>query len=289
MPYVFWGTKLGIIKIYMHEWKKWKIYRKDKLYYRGEWDDRLFDKTLVVVGSRKMTRYGKEVVGKFMPDLIASGMTIISGFMYGIDSEAHNQCIEMGGKTIAVLGSGLNYLTSIDNDGLYTKILESGGLVISEFEPDFKATVWSFPMRNKVVAGLATVGVLVIEAGMKSGSLITARLGKELNKPVFAVPGPISSSASEGTNWLIKSGNAKMVTEAGDIIGVSTIQEGLFEIDLKGMENDIFDILKREPLTVDEIARKLNMAISDVSVQISRMSMNNIVIEEMGKVYLARF
>ena len=272
----------------MHEWKKWPIKQKDKLYYRGEWDELLFKKTLVVVGSRRMTRYGREVVAKFMPDFVANKLTIISGFMYGVDTEAHRQCIEIGGKTIAVLGSGLNYLTTIDNDDLYTKILESGGLVISEYEPEFKATVWTFPQRNKIVARLATEGILVVEAGMKSGSLITARLGKEMNKTVYAMPGPINSISSEGCNWLIKTGAAKMVTEIGDILDKVVNQETLFKIDLNEQENLIFKLLECEPLTADEISKKLNKNVIDVLGIITEMTMKNVVSEEMGKIYLSR-
>ena len=271
----------------MHEWKKWPIKQKDKLYYRGEWDELLFKKTLVVVGSRRMTRYGREVVAKFMPDFVANKLTIISGFMYGVDTEAHRQCIEMGGKTIAVLGSGLNYLTTIDNDDLYTKILESGGLVISEYEPEFKATVWTFPQRNKIVARMATEGILVVEAGMKSGSLITARLGKEMNKMVYAMPGPINSISSEGCNWLIKTGAAKIVTEIGDIIGGVVKQDKLFELDLTNEENTIYQLLKAEPMTVDEISKNVNRSVMEVSSLVTTMAMKNLVNEEMGKVYLA--
>jgi DNA processing protein len=270
----------------MHEWKKWPIQKKDKLYYRGEWDEKLFEKTIVVVGSRKMTRYGREMVAKFMPDLVANKLTIISGFMYGIDSEAHRSCIEMGGKTIAVLGSGLNYLTTVDNDGLYADILNSGGLVISEFEPEFKATVWSFPMRNRVVARMATEGILVVEAGMKSGSLITARLGNEMSKKVFAIPGQINSATSEGTNWLIKNNQAKMVTEVGDIINGAITQEKLFEVSLNNEENMIYKLLECEPLTVDEIAKELGKSVIEISTTITKMSMNNLVNEEMGKIFL---
>ena len=289
MLYVYWTRILAITPTYMHEWKNWDIQKKGKLYFRGIWDDNLFEKTIVVVGSRRMTRYGKEIVAKFMPDLVANKLTVISGFMYGIDTEAHNQCIEMGGKTIAVLGSGLNYLTTVDNDELYTRILESGGLVLSEYEPDFKATAWSFPQRNRIVADLSTDGVLVVEAGMKSGSLITARIGREIGKPVFAVPGPINSVSSEGCNWLIKNGQAKMVTEIGDVIEKITKQESLFIPELNNDENLIYKLLECESLTVDEIAKKLKKSVSEISIIVSTMSMKNIIDEEMGKVYLKRF
>lgn len=209
----------------------------EKLYYRGEWDDKLFEKSLAIVGSRKMTRYGREVVTQFMPALVAEGVTVISGFMYGVDCEAHQQCVKLGGKTVAVLGWGLDYKSG--DMRLYKKILDGGGLVISEYEKDFKATRWSFPQRNRIVSGLAGLGVLVVEAGEKSGSLITARMAGEENRAVWAVPGPINGAVSKGTNWLIKKGLAKMMTTAEDIWGKSdetTMQSSLFEADLDKTE-----------------------------------------------------
>jgi len=129
----------------MNEWKKWpvKIIEKkdfpkqlkeiknvpEKLYYRGEWNNQIFEKSLAVVGSRRMSRYGKEVINQFMPELVAKNITIISGFMYGVDTESHLACLEFGGKTVAVLGGGLNVLTPVENDNLYTKILKNAGLV----------------------------------------------------------------------------------------------------------------------------------------------------------------
>lgn len=280
------GKKLDIMIIYMREWKNWPIKKEGNLYYRGEWKDEIFKKTIVVVGSRKMTRYGKEVVNKIVPDLVANKFTVISGFMYGIDSEAHKICLENGGITVAVLGSGLNYLTTAENDDLYTRILESGGLVVSEFEPEFKATTWSFPMRNKVVVKMATEGILIVEAGLKSGSLITARLGRETGKQVWAVPGQINSPSSQGTNWLIKNNQAKMITEISDILPTAeSCQEKLFEIGLSRDEQMIYELVKLEPLTVDEIARKLSKTISQVAGVITKMSMKNIIDEEMGKIY----
>lgn len=290
----------------MFEWKKWEIkviYKHefpkqlltiknvpDKLYFRGKWNENIFKKSIVIVGSRRMTRYGREVITKFMPVFIAKKITIVSGFMYGIDTYAHNECLELGGRTIAVLGSGLNYLTTIDNDKLYTQILESGGMVMSEYEPDFKATRWSFPQRNRIVAGLATVGIFVVEAGMKSGSLITARLGNETDKPVYAVPGMINLTSSEGCNWLIKEGKAKMVTDISDILsGSTTFQTNLFDNKLSNLENLIINLLEKEPLTIDEIAKYLNLAVSEISIAVSTMSMKNVVNEEMGKIYLSRF
>lgn len=290
----------------MYGWKKWKIeeIKKDdesfpknlrkinncpeKLYFRGNWDGKLFNKALSIVGSRRMTRYGREVVAKFMPDLVANNITVISGFMFGVDSEAHRQCVDLGGKTIAVLGGGLNCLFPIENDGLYSKILATGGLVISEYENDFKPTLWSFPQRNRVVAGLSTLGVLVVEAGMKSGSLITAKLGRQQGKNIWAVPGPIILGNSEGTNWLIKNNWAKMTISAGDILGQrkSAVQENLFEEISDKTEKEIMVILKNEEMTVDELAKKINLPVNEVSVKLSMMAMKNLIEDEAGKYYV---
>lgn len=287
----------------MKKWKEWpiNIIKKldfpeqlrqirrcpEKLYYRGDWSEEIFKESLAIVGSRRMSRYGKEVIAKFMPDLVASKVTIISGFMYGIDAESHGRCLEMGGKTVAVLGGGLDILTPSENDGLYTEILEKGGLVISEYESNFQPTLWSFPQRNRIVSGLSTRGVLVVEAGMKSGSLITARLGREQGKEVYVIPGQINNSIAEGCNYLIKNNLGKMVTSADDILGAKggVIQENIFQ-SMEGIENNILKLLKVEALSIDEICQKTGLSIAEINTKITLMSLNNFVFEENGKIYL---
>lgn len=292
----------------MNEWKKWPIKiieEKDfptdlkkisncpeKLYYRGNWSEEIFKKTLAIVGSRAMTRYGKEIISKFMPDLVAQKITIISGFMYGIDCEAHKNCLDLGGKTIAVLGSGLDELYPSENDKLYTEILEKDGLIISEYEPDFKATVWSFPQRNRIVSGLSTIGVLIVEAGLKSGSLITAKLALKQKKNMFAIPGQIGNKTAEGTNWLIQSGGAKMVTCVGDILGNFNHcpnQQNLFKdySDLSDLEKQIVEILENEAVTIDELCQKIKSPVSEISTTISMMLMRDLIVQENDKIYLS--
>jgi len=292
----------------MNEWKKWPIKtleQKDfpknlkqitplpnKLFYRGEWNEKIFEKVVAVVGSRKISRYGKEIIEKMMPEIVARNTTVISGFMYGVDSEAHWKCLEIGGKTIAVLGSGLDEFYPKENDRLYTKILENGGIVISEYEKDFKATVWSFPQRNRIVSGLSNVGVLVIEAGIKSGSLITAKLGMSQKKQILAVPGPINSKTSEGTNWLIKTGAARMVTIPNDIFEDKIEmpeQESLFKdySSLSELERNIIDILESEAVTIDEICQKIRKPTSEISTTLSMMMIKDLVTETDGKFYIS--
>jgi DNA processing protein len=289
----------------MDNWKKWpikSIYKKDyplqlkgvkncpiKLFYRGNWDNDIFNNSLAIVGSRRMSRYGKDVIAKFMPSFVANNITIISGFMYGVDTESHQQCLEFGGKTVAVLGGGLDILAPPENEVLYTNILKNMGIVISEYESDFQPTLWSFPQRNRIVSGLSSLGVLVVEAGIKSGSLITARIAKEQGKNVIAVPGQINNSIAQGTNYLIKKSLAKMTTEVEDIIDnkQSIIQEVLFNSS-DPLENDILNMLKIEPLSIDEICTKNNIGITMANSKVTMMTLNNLVFEENGKVFLKK-
>jgi DNA processing protein len=292
----------------MFEWKKWPIkiieekdfpeYLKEigkcpeKLYYRGEWNENLFKKVVAIVGSRQITRYGREIVDKIMPEIVSRKATVISGFMYGVDTEAHKKCLEYGGKTVAVLGGGLDEPCPSENDKLYTEILEKGGVVISEYEADFKATNWSFPQRNRIVSGLANVAAVVVEAGIKSGSLITAKLGLEQKRKVLAVPGPINSKTSEGTNWLIKTGSAKILTEPIDIF-VDKIsmpsQENLFKdySNLNDLERIIIDLLENEAMSSDEICQITRRNITEISTTLSMMLMKDLLTEEDGKFYIS--
>ena len=188
----------------------------EQLFYRGNWSEEIFLKCLAVVGSRKMSEYGKRVVERLVPKLVEKGIVIVSGFMYGVDSEAHWQCLRGGGKTVAVLGNGLDILYPKNNGRLYDSILNKGGLVMSEYENDFGPKKWTFPERNRIVAGLSKA-VLVIEGGERSGTLITARLAAEQGKTVMVVPNPIDSLVSRGANLLIREG-AVPVRGMGDIM-----------------------------------------------------------------------
>lgn len=265
-----------------------KIQKHDKYYYRGTWDEKIFKKSIAVVGSRRMTRYGKEVTDKFISELVASGITTISGFMYGIDTEVHQKTIDYGGITVAVLGCGLDIIYPPENEKLYISILENRGLIISEYEPDSKPHLWKFPQRNKVVAGLATLGVLVIEAGDNSGSLITANLAIKMKKKVFAVPGPINSTVSKGTNELIKSGKATMVTSPNDITGnrSHSAEASRDKPEMNALENKIFSALESEPLNADEIAMQINESVVEVGTTLSVMGIKGLVTESGGKYYL---
>lgn len=178
------------------------------LFVKGNLDPEIRQKCAAVIGSRRMTDYGRMAVEKLVPDLVQQGYTIVSGFMYGIDITAHQTAIDCGGKTVAVLGWGIEYPMISKQRQLANKIIETGGLLISEWKKQ-EPTLWTFPMRNKIVVALSQ-RIYVIEAANNSGTLMTAEYGYKLKKEIWAVPGPVTSSVSMGTNKLIADGKAKV-------------------------------------------------------------------------------
>ncbi len=259
-----------------------------QLYYRGELDLGALDKTIAIVGSRGMTRYGASCVTRFVSSFVQAGITTVSGYMYGVDTEVHTQTVDFLGKTVAVMGNGLNQPYPPDNDKLYTKILQSGGAVLSEYEPDQKPKLWMYPQRNRIVAALATVGVLVIEAGESSGSLITVDFAKKLKKKIYAIPGPINSSVSMGTNQIIKEGIAQIVTVPEDILRIPTKASVSHQskITLSNEEKKILGILKNEDLNIDEIAVATGMGMVEASTTLSVMALKGLIAEAGGRYYV---
>lgn len=245
-----------------------------QLFYKGNWDKQIFAKCMAIVGSRRMTNYGQRVVEKIIPGLVQDGWTIVSGFMYGVDQAAHRAAMECGGKTIAVLGWGINYRILETRDlKLEEEIINSGGLIISEWEEQ-EPTLWTFPYRNRIVAAISRE-VIVVEAAAKSGSLITAQTARSLKRKVWAVPGPITSSVSAGTNNLIASGKAKMWVE----------QSGRVE-EQESISDPILELVKNEPLQADEIARQLGKPVDEIGAQLSMFVLEGRIGEKDGKYYV---
>lgn len=243
-----------------------------ELYFRGKWKPGLFSTCVAIVGSRRMTEYGRQVIEKIVPRLVFEKKTIVSGFMYGVDQYAHQVCLENGGKTIAILGWGIKQTLEGTDKKLAERIIASGGLMLSEWE-DQKPTLWTFPVRNRIVAALCD-DVIVVEAAVKSGSLITARLALELKRTLWAVPGPITSRTSEGTNMLIAKGHARMWTEENKNVEKSG--------------NPLVDLLSDEALSADDIARKLNKSVADVGAQLSMLTITGDLVERGGKFYAGK-
>ena len=191
-------------------------YAPQILYYRGELPAR--ENCFAVVGTRTCSAYGRELALKIAGDLAEAGLTIVSGLAYGIDSFAHQAAMERGGRTIAVLGTGLDEKSIYPqpNLTLAQRIIETGGALVSEYPAGTAGSKISFPRRNRIISGLS-LGVLIVEAKERSGSLITARWARRQKKQVFALPGQVHSLNSKGCHYLIKHG-AKLVESAEDIL-----------------------------------------------------------------------
>jgi DNA processing protein len=253
------------------------------------------DKNLIylsVVGSRKHTSYGKEICEKIIEGLKGYPIVIVSGFAMGIDTIAHKKAMQVGLKTIVFPGSGLSEEVIYPRNNVYLikEILKNGGCLISEFEPDFKATPWSFPMRNRLMAGISRA-VLIIEAEEKSGTLITARLATEYNRDVLAVPGSVFSSNAKGTNILIRQG-ATPITCVEDVLEAlgfekekdQDMQAKLFE-DLSPDEKKVIALL-REPVPRDDLLRAMKMQTSQANSILSVMEIKGLIKEEFGEMRL---
>jgi len=248
---------------------------------------------LCVVGSRKYTSYGKEACEKIIAGLKGYPIVIVSGFAMGIDTIAHKKAMQTGLKTLVFPGSGLSdeAIYPKTNVRLMKEIVENGGCLVSEFESDFKATQWSFPMRNRLMAGISKA-VLIIEAEEKSGTLITARLTTEYNRDLLVVPGSIFSPNSKGTNRLIRQG-ATPITCAEDVLEALGFEQEkdedkqarLFE-DLSPEEKKIVELL-REPMARDDLIREIKMPIGETNSLLSVMEIKRLIKEEMGEIRLA--
>jgi DNA processing protein len=186
------------------------------LYVRGEWEASLDAPSVAIVGSRRCSTYGQNVASMLARDLAARGVTIISGLARGIDAAAHRGALEAGGRTVGVLGTGVDEIYPRDHKKLAEEILARGGALVSQFPLGTPPIPENFPYRNRIISGLS-LGTVLVEAAENSGSLITARLAMEQNREVFAVPGNVTSRNSFGTNYLIKGAGAKLVQQWQDV------------------------------------------------------------------------
>lgn len=242
---------------------------------------------IAIVGSRKCSSYGRGATNEIASGLAKAGFAIISGLAYGIDSEAHRAALNAGGRTIAVLGNGLDQVYPAENENLAKEITKNGAL-ISEYPIGMPGLVQNFPARNRIISGLSK-GVVVAEAGEKSGTIHTANFALEQNRQVYAVPGPIYSTLSAGPNRLLKMG-AKAVTCAQDILEDFGIEEKISAPAVA--ENDdeklIFEILKPCPKHVDEIAREAKEPVYEISQILSLMEIKGKLKHLGGMVYTIR-
>lgn len=250
---------------------------------------------IAVVGSRTHSQYGEKMCKTFTKNLVEYNINVISGLAKGIDAIAHKTCLEYSGKTIAVLPSGLDNIFPKENIKLAKQILNKGGVLVSEYEPKTEADSKKFLERNRIVAGLG-IGTLVIEAGYRSGTRVTAKITKEQNKPIFCLPSSLENRKGVSSNELIQKG-ATLVTKVEDIldfykditfskkdlekekVNVSPVSEELKEI---------YEIIKDIPIHANEITKKTGLPISEVNYKLLMLQLDEKILELPGQKFIRK-
>lgn len=248
-----------------------------RLFYAGQ-ELNPHDRYFAIVGTRHPTPYGIQMAEVFATVLAQAGLVIVSGLAYGIDGAAHQAALDAGGRTIAVLGSGLGCITPYSNRPL-AKEIQKTGTILTEYENNEAPRKGTFPRRNRIIAGMS-LGTLVIEAPEKSGALITARLALEYNHDVFAVPGNITQETSRGTNRLIRDNNAFAVTCPEDIfeyLGIAAEKSSCVKNALSDHESTIYELLKKSSLTFDELVAQTHLPVSRVIEILSHLELKSLI------------
>ncbi|MCI8273824.1 MAG: DNA-protecting protein DprA [Clostridia bacterium] len=249
---------------------------------------------IAVIGSRTNTQYGENMCKRFTKNLVEYNLNIISGLAVGIDGIAHKTCLQNSGKTIAVLPSGLENIYPNKHKELVKEIINSGGAIVTEYEANVKADSKKFLERNRIVAGLG-VGTLVIEAGNRSGTSVTAKLTSMQGKPVFCIPSSLENNKGKITNELIKKG-ANLTTDINDILSCypdikfykKKIVKKEVIIDIPQELLNVYKTINDNPKNVNEIAKESNLSISEVNYKITLLQINNAIIELPGQKYVRR-
>lgn len=279
-----------------------------KLYYRGNYSPGLFDNCLAVVGSRRMSSYGGRVIEKLFSEIADTNITIVSGFMYGVDAKAHEAALDFGLKTIAVMAGGVDVINPRYQSVLYKRILSNGGLIVAECRDGTTPKKWLYPKRNRIIAGMSKAA-LIVECTAKSGTMITVKYMQKYERIVLAVPGNIDSKLSEGPLQLLKE-NAKTVISGYDIRKyfideVQVVSQSINLSQKKGthfhnnnihalgiidggsmsLESNIVRLLIHEPLTVDELIAKTKSYGPVVIASLTKLELAGKVCSEAGKYY----
>src|SRR5687767_14236866 len=280
------------------------------LYVKGAWSECLGQPCIGIVGSRRCSTYGQNAAIMLARDLAQRGVTVVSGFARGIDAAAHRGALDGGGRTVAVLGTGIDEVYPRDHKKLAAEILERGGALVSQFPLSTPPVSENFPYRNRIISGLS-LGVVVVEAAENSGSLITARLAIEQNREVFAVPGNITSRNSFGTNYLIKGAGAKLVQQWQDVAselpaeiaarllpppsrkrtkkGELVDQLQLTPADLSEHERAIFKLLVTDtPQQIDTLADATKLSIPQLTSALHTLEMRELIRALPGKCFVRR-
>lgn len=260
-----------------------------------EGDTSLLEKpALAIVGSRKSTLYGEKIAKLFATQISKQGIVIVSGLALGIDTIAHTYSKNTLGNTIAVIGSGLNKIYPEENIKLAKEIIDGGGCLLSEYEPDEKVNMKNFPKRNRLICALSE-GVFVVEANYRSGSKLTGNLGLKYDKKVFCVPRNIGELRGWGTNLLIQEG-AKLVLSPGDILEeygikydkkeeLEQIYEKKKKIKIKPEYKELYNLITEKPIEINELAKKSKLDISELNQKITMMEIEGYIESLPGNEY----
>ena len=261
------------------------------LFVRGELSSS--DKySVAVVGTRNPTTYGKHVAEKFAAELAEHGIVVVSGLARGIDTISHTTTVRSGGRTIAVLGSGVDVIYPSENKRLAEQILV-GGAIVSEYYMGSKPDAVNFPRRNRIISGIS-LGTILVETDVNGGAMITASFALDQNREVFAVPGQVFERKCRGTNKLIKEGRAKLVEDISDVVEelryklrpiLKDQPKFQAKIQLSIFEQKIFDVLSDDPIHVDALADKCKMSTSDILVQLLSLELKGVVRQLPGKYF----
>ena len=259
------------------------------LYLRGklEADDQW---AVSIVGTRRITSYGRQMAAKIATRLSQAGITVVSGLARGVDGIAHKSTLEQGGRTLAVLGSGVDRIYPPDHRQLAAQIMDRGAL-ISDYPPGTPPEASNFPPRNRIISGLS-MATVVVEAGRRSGALITAEFAVEQGREVFAVPGNVLSPQSKGTNRLIQEGarillDPQEILEVLDLTRVTEQSAARAVLPENATEAELFGVLSHEPLHVDEIRSQTHLSIEEVTSTLALMELKGMVRQVGGMRYTA--
>ena len=253
-----------------------------------------------IVGTRRVGGYGKKMAQKFAKELVDQNLTIISGLAYGTDGAAHQATVDAGGRTVAVLGSGIDWIYPSDHKGLAKKIVDTGGAVISEFPLGTAPEMGNFPVRNRIVSGMS-LGTLVVASGLEGGSMITAKSALDQNREVFVIPHPVGHPNAIGCNSLIKRGMGKLVQNVEDILTEIDvhIQEQEVEsgsedsspssqnkwesMELDNMSTNICEVLAEQSMHIDHLAERLKVETHKLMPKLLELEMQGAIRQKAGK------
>ena len=276
------------------------------LYVRGKLPD-FSHNSIAIVGSRRATIYGRKMARHLSEEAVLAGWKVISGLAFGIDAIAHQATVDAGGVTIAVMGGGLARIHPQEHVQLARDIIESGGALLSEFPMKFPVSRQSFPRRNRIVSGLSQA-VLIIEAGLKSGALITANIALEQGKDVFAVPGHVDNPQAKGCHKLIKTCSAKLIEDFNDVLDDYDFLPGFSPIDVNETSADepekiikaskpvnmsdeeyqIIQLLKGEAKSFDHLSNATSIPVAKLNGMLTKMAMKMMLVQHPGKIYSLR-